>query len=114
MVEELKDAEEVWVLKNPTELSPTALYPIKVMNTFYTACEEKESMYDGSYPLAGTIIEYEVADSNGYLVVPYKYGGADTQYGFYEFATKSQLKQWIKENTDKSKWLTKKYPEWFI
>lgn len=114
MNEALVDADSLWVLKNPIDISPSVLYPIRVMNNFYTSCKEDESMYGGEYPLTTNIIEYEVADSNKYLIVPYDYGSADEQYGFYEFATLSDLKEWIKENTDKSKWLIKKYPEWFI
>lgn len=113
MPTDLNDYEKIWVLKNPTENSKTALTPIRVMNTFYTQCEEQDSMYDGSYPHSSSIVEYEVVDG-GYLVVPYKYRVADEFYGFYEFGTSAQLKDWIKTNTDKSKWLIETNPEWFI
>ena len=111
--ETIVDVDFLWVLKVPTDLSPTILYPTQVDNGDFTSCVENESMYDGNYPLSSYIIEYKTVENKS-IIVPYFDYLADAKYGFYEFDTLKELKKWVKENTTKSIFLIKDFPEWFI
>ena len=111
--EAIVDVDFLWVLKVPTDLSPTILYPTQVDNGTFTSCAENESRYNGVYPLSTNIIEYNTIE-NKFIIVPYFGYTADVKYGFYEFDTLLELKKWVKENTTKSNFLIKDFPEWFI
>jgi len=109
----VSSSEKIWVIKVPTALDPHIINPTEAYNHEYTMCSEKDSMYGGGYETSSFIVEYYTLNKK-YIVVPYKHNQADHQYGFYEFSNKTNMKQWLLKNLDKTKFLQDTYPELFI
>ena len=106
-------SEKLWIIKVPTALDPHIINPVEAYNYEYSMCSEEESMYGGGYEASSFIVEYATLNEK-YVVVPYKHNQADHQYGFYEFTTKTHMKQWLLTNLDKTKFLQNTHPELFI
>ena len=110
----MREADELWVIKIPTNLDPKALAPIRVDKHDYTVCIEEESGYGGDYPLCYEVVNYYVPNPHGYTIVPYKGKKADDRYGFYEFDSRHELRQWMKKHPAVCAPFLESHPEFFV
>jgi len=104
---------KLFVLKVPTDLNKD-FYLVAVNDDEYTLCKESESMYDGSYPLCSNIVCYYSEEEKREVVVPYKNGTSDRQYGFHEFISILDLLSYIGMYSEIMGMFSLKYPEYLI
>ena len=106
--------KEVWIIKIATELDKKVLAPICADEENYAACAENESCYGGMYPKCHNVISYYVPKPHGWIIVPYKNRRADFNYGFYEFSSKIDLREWMHRNPKECKPFLDTHPEYFV
>ena len=101
----------IYVLKLPTEKDSKFMGITKWCEHEYTLCKESESMYDGSYPDASSIVCY--SKDGGEIVVPYMSSVADMRYGFYEAYTIEALVEKAKNSFYENRF-SEFFPEYCI
>ena len=106
--------KQVYIIKIPTKLDKKVLGPVIAEDENYAVCKESESMYGGFYPLSYEVVCYFVPKPRGFVIVPYKSKRADTQYGFYEFNSKKEMRNWFMKHKKLAKPFIKSHPELFI
>ena len=103
----------LFILKVPSKIdSSFEMYTVDEFE--YTSCKESQSMYDGSYPMTAEIVCYWSEEIKKEVVVPYRYGTPDRQYGFHKFKSIIDLLSYVGMHEELLNNFKEKYPEYLI